>query len=231
MDNPQKHPRRSIRLPGYDYQNAGAYFVTLCTQNRQCLFGEIAGGEMVLNDAGRMVQRVWNELPLFYPGVDIDAIQIMPNHFHGIVIPVGEHTGVWQPQRVAPTKGPSPGNKDWKHNSHVGAGACPGPGQPRGVAPTDRDGERGNGLSLPDVVHRFKTMTTKKYTDGVKQSGWPFFPGKLWQRNYFERVIRDIDELVQIQQYILDNPQKWEFDRENPRCLVLDTLPPGDKGR
>jgi hypothetical protein len=84
-------------------------------------------------------------------------------------------------------------------------------------------------LSLPEVVHRFKTMTTKKYADGVKKSGWPSFPGKLWQRNYFERVTRDIDELVQIQQYILDNPQKWEFDRENPQCLVLDALPPGDK--
>jgi len=84
-------------------------------------------------------------------------------------------------------------------------------------------------LSLPDVVHRFKTLTTKKYTDGVKQSGWPFFPGKLWQRNYYERVVRDPDEMLQIQQYVLDNPQRWEFDRENPQCLVLDTLPPVDK--
>jgi putative transposase len=230
--------RRSIRLPGYDYQTAGAYFVTLCTQNRQCLFGEIAGGEMVLNDAGRMVQRVWNELPLFYPSVDIDAFQIMPNHVHGIIILVGEHAGVGQPQGVAPTKGPSPENKNWKHHSHVGAGprACPGPGQPRGPAPTMdtvireriHNNKQGVMLSLPDVVHRFKTMTTKKYTEGVKQSGWPSFPGKLWQRSYYERVVRDLDEMLQIQQYILDNTQKWEFDRENPQCLVLDIPPPGD---
>ena len=134
MDNIQKHQRRSIRLSGYDYQSAGAYFVTLCTQNRLCLFGDIANGEMILNDSGHMVHRIWNELPLFYPGADIDAFQIMPNHFHGIVILVGEHTGVWQPQRVAPTKGPSPGNKDWKHNSRRGrclpwpratTGGCP----------------------------------------------------------------------------------------------------------
>ena len=239
MDNPQKHHRRSIRLPGYDYQSAGAYFVTLCTQNRRCLFGNMADGEMELNEAGQMVQRVWTELPHFYPGVDIDAFQIMPNHVHGIIILVGEHAGVGQPRGVAPTKGPSPDNKNWKQNSHVGAGpcACPGPGQPRGVAPAMgtvireriHDNKQGVRLTLPDVVHRFKTMTTKKYADGVKQSGWPAFPGKLWQRNYYERVVRDIDELVQIQQYILDNPQKWEFDRENPQCLVLDTLPQGDK--
>ena len=109
-------------------------------------------------------------------------------------------------------------------------------GQPRGVAPTVgtvireriHDNKQDVGLSLPEVVHRFKTMTTKKYTVGVKQSGWPEFPGKLWQRNYYERIIRDSDELVQIQQYILDNPQRWEFDRENPQCLALDTPPPVD---
>ncbi|HSO72502.1 MAG TPA: hypothetical protein VLR91_07635 [Thermodesulfobacteriota bacterium] len=76
------------------------------------------------------------------------------------------------------------------------------------------------GLSLPDVVHRFKTMTTKTYVDGVKQSGWPAFPGKLWQRNYYERIVRDADEMVRLQQYVLDNPQKWEYDRENPQNII-----------
>jgi len=78
-------------------------------------------------------------------------------------------------------------------------------------------------LSLTDVVHRFKTMTTKKYADGVKQSGWPSFPGKLWQRNYYEPVVRDSDELVRIQQYVLDNPHRWEFDRKNPQHLIKRT--------
>ena len=181
---------------------------------------------------------IGNELPQFYPGVDIDAFQIMPNHFHGIIILVGATPRgspvVAGAQDSAPT------------TPIVGAGpracpitrACPPPdtGQPRGVAPTTgtvvwervHDKKQGVGLSLPDVVHRFKTMTTKRYTDGVKQSGWPSFPGKLWQRNYYERVVRDPDEMLQIQQYVLDNPQRWEFDRENPQCLVLDTPPPGD---
>jgi len=78
--------RRSIRLKGYDYSREGAYFVTICAQNRKCLFGEIVNGKMVLNDAGRMVESVWNEIPKYYPGIDIDVCQIMPDHIHGIVV-------------------------------------------------------------------------------------------------------------------------------------------------
>ena len=81
--------RRSIRLRGYDYSQAGAYFITLCTQNRQCLFGEIVDGGMQLNAAGKMVQTVWDEIPAYYPGIDIDEFIIMPNHIHGIVTIVG----------------------------------------------------------------------------------------------------------------------------------------------
>ena len=153
--------------------------------------GDIADGEMVLNDAGKMVQTVWNEIPQFYLWVDIGAFQIMPNHIHGIVIIVGAGP------RACPEIGVPP---------HTGQ--APNTGQPRGVAPT--------GLSLPDVVHRFKTMTTKKYTDGVKQNGWSRFDGKLWQRNYYEHIVRNENELNRIQQYIIDNPLQWPTDKENP---------------
>ena len=152
--------------------------MTICAQNRKCLFGEIVNGKMVLNDAGRMVESVWNEIPKYYPGIDIDVCQIMPNHIHGIVVIVG-----------------------------AGPCACPDTGQPQGVAPT---------MSLSDVVHRFKTMTTKRYIDGVKQNGWPTFPGKLWQRGFYERIIRNENELNRIREYIVNNPIRWEFDRENP---------------
>jgi len=163
--------RRSIRLRGYDYSRAGAYFVTICTQNRQRLFGEIVDGKMRLNDAGEMVRVVWNEIPNHYPGIDADEFAIMPNHIHGIVV-------------IAPATTT---------------------GQPRGVAPT--------GLTLPDVVHRLKTMTTKCYTDGVKQHDWPAFPGKLWQRNYWEHIVRDEPELHRICEYIQNNPAQWELDK------------------
>src|SRR3990170_2943541 len=84
--DPTRHHRRSIRLPGYDYTQPGAYFVTICTQNRECVFGEVADGEMMSSGAGQMVERIWNELPHHYPGVEVDAFAVMPNHVHGIIV-------------------------------------------------------------------------------------------------------------------------------------------------
>jgi REP-associated tyrosine transposase len=186
--DPNHHHRRSIRLKGYNYTQPGAYFVTICTKNRACLFGEAVDGKMLLNDAGRMVQTVWDEMPVHYVGVAIDTFVVMPNHIHGIVV-------------------------------LVGAAPCGRPplGQAQGPAPTI-------GISLPDVMHRFKTMTTKQYANGVKCSGWLSFPGQLWQRNYYEHIIRDEKSLNHIRQYIADNPAQWALDRENP-AGALHTVP------
>ena len=174
--DPTRHHRRSIRLPAYDYTQPGAYFVTICSQNRECLFGDVINGEMILNQRGEMVERTWRELAECYPGVEVDAFVVMPNHVHGIIVLVG-----------------------------AGPRACPG--RPQGVAPT---------MSLPDVVHRFKSLTTTRYRTGVLQDGWQPFPGRLWQRNYYEHVIRDEEELNRIRQYIIANPGRWEDDAENP---------------
>ena len=84
--NPEIHHRRSIRLKEYDYSRTSAYFVTICTQRRICLFGGINDGKMVLNDTGHTVQSIWNELPIHYAGVKIDQFVVMPNHIHGIIV-------------------------------------------------------------------------------------------------------------------------------------------------
>jgi REP element-mobilizing transposase RayT len=204
--HPERHHRRSIRLKGYDYRQAGAYFVTVCTQDRSFLFGEMVHGEMRLNDAGKMVYDVWNDLPAFYPGVQTDAFIVMPNHIHGIIILVGADPRVCPDAdpRVCPDADPR---------------VCPDadprvcPGQPQGVAPT---------MGLPDVVHRFKTMTTKRYADGVKRLGWEPFRGRLWQRNYYEHIIRNEESLNRIREYILTNPMRWALDRENPHRVGMD---------
>ena len=200
--NPEIHHRRSIRLKGYDYAQAGAYFVTICTQNRECLFGNVANGEMVLNDAGRMIQTVWDEMPEHYFGVAIDIFQIMPNHIHGIIILTNPVT-VGAGPRACPHQ---PGQSQSHHIGQPPIGQPP-IGQPRRLAPT---------LSLPDAVHRFKSLTTTRYRHGVKQHQWPPFPGRLWQRNYYERIIRNERELNAIRQYIRDNPARWAEDLENP---------------
>ena len=97
--NPKKHHRRSIRLKEYDYSQAGAYFVTMCTKGRECLFGEIGDGAMRLNDAGQMVDKWWVELTNKFPCVGKDEYVVMPNHLHGIVMIVGADL------RVRSTKG------------------------------------------------------------------------------------------------------------------------------
>jgi len=129
--------RKSIRLKNYDYSKNGLYFVTICAHNRECYFGNIDNCKMILNNSGKMVQIVWNEIPKYYNGIKIDAFQIMPNHIHGII-------------EIDNTVGATP------------RGCFFANGQAQGPAPT-------GGLSLPDVVHRFKTMTTKRYINGVNK--------------------------------------------------------------
>jgi REP element-mobilizing transposase RayT len=244
--NPGIHHRRSIRLKDYDYSQAGLYFVTICTQGRHCLFGDIEDDTVKLTAAGEMARTVWEEIPFHYPGVELDEFVIMPNHFHGIVIIVGAGPracpdGMGQPRGVAPTQPqtgqsgigqpqtgqsgigqPQIGQSGIGHpqigqsgigQPQIGQSGIGHPqigqsgiGHPQGGAPT---------MSLPDVLHRFKTMTTKKYVDGVKQHGWTPFSGKLWQRNYWEHIIRNEQELSNIRLYIQNNPLQWESDKLN----------------
>ena len=166
--------RRSIRLKRYDYSQAGAYFVTICTQNGTCLFGDAVDGVIVPNSAGRMIQMVWEELAEHYYGVETDEFVVMPNHVHGIVIIVG----------AGPRACPDTGGRT-RH------------GQPLGVAPT----RNARNLSLSDAIHRFKTMTTKRYADGVKRCNWQPFDRRLWQRNYYEHIIRNEEELNRVRDY------------------------------
>jgi len=191
--DPNRHHRRSIRLKGYDYTRAGAYFVTIVCQDRTCLFGKVVDGMMQLNDASRMVQTVRDEIPEYYPGVDVDASIIMPNHMHGIVV-LFDPVGAGRRNR--------PDDRDHTRPAH-----------PQGDAPTKV-------LSLPDVVHRFKMLTTKRYTDGVKQMGWQQYNRRVWQRNYYEHIVRSEESLERIRNYILGNPALWDEDRENPDVIA-----------
>jgi len=84
--DPEIHHRKSIRLRGYDYSAAGRYFVTICAEEKACLFGGIASGQIELNDYGRIVENVWKELPSHFPLIELDRFVLMPNHFHAIVV-------------------------------------------------------------------------------------------------------------------------------------------------
>jgi REP element-mobilizing transposase RayT len=204
--NPDIHHRRSIRLKGYDYAQAGAYFVTICAQDRLCLFGDVADGKMRLNAAGRMVDQWFGELNNKFRELETDEYVVMPNHFHGIIVIVGADL------RVCPDQMGQTGQTG-QTGEHTGSPLHGQTGQ------TGQTGEH-TGSPLPKIIQWFKTMTTNEYIRCVKTTGWPPFPGKLWQRNYYEHVIRNENELNRVREYIINNPMKWELDRENPQQSV-----------
>jgi putative transposase len=176
--NPDIHHRRSIRLKDYDYSQAGAYFVTLCVWQRECLFGESVNGEMVLNDVGQVVDSVWNNLPGHYVNIKLDSACIMPNHFHGIINIVDAA-------------------------DMVGAGLKP-------ALTGSACAVRHHGLA--EIIRGFKTFSAKHINTLRNNPGCP-----VWQRNYYERIIRGDDELSRAREYIVNNPMKWELDKENPK--------------
>ena len=209
--NPKKHHRRSIRLKGYDYSQAGLYFVTICTQNRACLFGDIINGEMILNDAGKMIEHWYYELKNKFDDIECHAMVVMPNHFHCIVQTVGADL------RVCPNTAQTGehNNTSGEHNNTSGdPDNTSGDPTTPSDEPTTPLGEH-IGSPLPVIVQWFKTMTTNAYIHGVKNKGWQRFDGKLWQRNYWEHIIRNHNEYGRIAQYIIDNPKKWGNDKLN----------------
>ena len=106
--DPQRHHRRSIRLQGYDYTQPGAYFITICTHEREPLFGDVVGGEMHLNDAGRIAEQCWLDIPNHFPHVELDEFVIMPNHVHGILWIVDDVTVGVGAKNFSPLPSPPP---------------------------------------------------------------------------------------------------------------------------
>jgi len=190
--DPDIHHRSSIRLRSYDYSQAGAYFITLCTQKRECLFGAVVDDGMRLNDVGRMVQNVWGALPGYYPRVELDSFVVMPNHIHGIIMlhDVGA-------QFIAP-------------NNDQGA-ANPGA---MNRAPT-----------IGGIIRAFKARCTHSINQLRSVQGV-----SLWQRNYYEHVIRNEPSLQKIREYITNNPAQWAIDRENPDVVGARFIAPNDDG-
>jgi putative transposase len=179
--NPDVHHRRSIRLQGYDYRQIGAYFVTICTLHRICLFGDVVDGEMRLNALGRMVETEWLQTPSIRPNVELDAFVVMPNHFHAIVVIVDDYRavnrgGVLQYGRMqyAPTF--------WSPSQTIGA-----------------------------IIRGFKSAITKHINDLRDTPGVP-----VWQRNYYEHIIRNEEDLNRARDYIANNPTQWMEDETNP---------------
>ena len=193
--DPNIHHRRSIRMKGYDYSQAGLYFITICVQNRDCLFGEIVDDQMMLNDSGEMVKRWYYELENKYPDKRCHEMIIMPNHFHCII----ENVEI---QNVV-------GNGEVVNNGDE----CERPNNDDQQPEKYGMHNKKYGVTIGDAINWFKTMTTNEYIRNVKTNDWPRFNQKLWQRNYWEHIIRDEKSYDTISEYIINNPQNWETDK------------------
>ena len=197
--DPDKHQRRSIRLRDYDYAQAGAYFVTICTWDRAPLFGVIVGGEIRLNDRGRIAEEEWSRAGVLRSSVTLDAFVIMPNHVHGILV----LSGVGATRRVALGEAtPRPYERPL---SGVGATRRVALGE---AAPRPYERPRGaERQSLGAIVAQFKSAASKRIR---RASGVLDLP--IWQRNYHEHVIRGEADLTRLREYIVNNPMKWAED-------------------
>jgi len=293
--DPALHHRRSIRLRGYDYSQAGAYFITICTHHRRCIFGHIENQEMVLNEYGQVAYREWEKLPARWPQVELGAFQIMPNHVHGIIIirdvafhvgaplagaqhpgaslagaqpdaPLAgaqgaEHvagadddaraTGV--PARGTPTEhvAGAQGAEHVAGAQHPGenvAGAqraddpatgvpvtgtptddpvtaaratgVPARGTPTGVAGDDAPPEMrvtqiqwATKPTAGQIVGAYQSCVSTGCLKIAKSKQPEQMLGKLWQRNFWEHIIRDVRAFDTISHYIIMNPAHWETDK------------------
>ena len=199
--------RKSIRLKEYDYSQNGYYFVTICTHERRNLFGEIVGADprvrpltpvsfahMILNEFGKIVDEKINELKK-YNNVDVDVYCIMPNHIHMIIHIVGAGP------RACPI-----------HDVNIS-------GSTQGSTPTKSSPHAKLTPTVGEYIKRLKTLTTRIYIENVNNNHWTSFEKRLFQRNYYERIIRNEAEYLKIKEYIRLNSFMWERDRNNPNNL------------
>ncbi len=188
-----QHHRRSIRLPGYDYAQSGAYFITICTHERRHLFGKIANKEMILNEYGQIVTQCWLEIPQHFPHTSLDAFVIMPNHLHGIV--VLDNTVVNLKTTHSETQ-----HAGAEQHTHVGA---------KNFSPLLPNGQfRSPSRTIGSIVRGFKIGVTKWFREHTEIY-------TVWQRNYYEHIICNETDLQRIREYIINNPMNWEKDEHH----------------
>jgi len=165
--------RQTIRLRNRDYSTNGRYYITICTQNRECTFGNIIDNIMKLNESGKIVKYEWVKTARIRPNIQLDKYIIMPNHIHGIII-INNYGGVWQ------------------------------------CAPTIKNEFRSPSQTIGSIIRGFKSAVTK-HINKIRHT-----PAKaVWQRNYYEYIIRNRYDMGRIRQYIEMNPANWAQDQEN----------------
>ena len=223
--NPTLHHRRSIRLKGYDYSQSGMYFITICCQDMLFRFGRVANGEMILNDFGNIAHAEWITLSERFPNVILDVFQIMPNHIHGIIVlenvgaglaPAHDnahdnaHENAHVPTHIPVHTHAHENANDNANDNWAGASPAPtnfqndGAGQGAGASPAPTVG---------NIVGAYKSLVANQCLNICKSRNERM--GKLWQRNYYEQIIRNDNAYQRIAEYIINNPANWSNDKYN----------------
>jgi putative transposase len=190
QNNRDFHHRKSIRLQGYDYRQPGGYFITIVAHQGESLFGAIIGEEFKINSAGMIVQSQWQKLPRWFP-ITLDVWVLMPNHIHGILL-----------------------IDEISNDAHIRSGSTGGNAS-QSSEPIQFHLIGTDSHSLGSIVQNFKSTTTRLINRSRKSPG-----EEVWQRNYYEHIIRNDKDLERIRRYILDNPIKWAMDVENPNRIT-----------
>jgi REP element-mobilizing transposase RayT len=193
--NPDIHKRQSIRLKGYDYSQSGLYFITICCYQRECLFGNIINSQMILNNFGQLIKEEWLKSAEIRKEIELDDFVIMPNHFHGIVIINQEINSHFMKNDV-----------DFQDNN-VGANGRSPLQQIQSSPPKISMKPK----SISSLIAGFKSATTKKI-NVIRNT----HQNPVWQRNYYDHIIRNDESLARIREYVQNNPLSWENDQLHP---------------
>jgi putative transposase len=209
----EKYRIKSMRYPNWDYASDGWYFITICTQNRAEYFGDVRDYAMDLSDIGRVTAKFWQEIPKHFPFTRLDEWVVMPDHLHGIIV-IDKYD-----------------DNNRNENNH-------NPVNRRDVALQRLYGENANVLRIPKyqknneihqffskispkpqslstIIRSFKSISTKTINQKYPEIDF------AWQPRFYDHIIRDQKSLDEIRQYIHDNPEKWESDRNNSGNLRM----------
>lgn len=186
------HERKLNRLKGYDYCQSGCYFVTICVQNHECVLGNVINGKMQLSRIGEMANNYWRKIPAHFPNTELNEFVIMPNHVHGIIV----IDNVVGNKNICSQLGKN--NNDEKNNNYCSLQVW----------------QTKWGKSLSSIVRGFKIGVIK----WCRQNNHEDF---TWQKSYYDHIVRNEESLHNIQEYIVNNPEKWEIDKNNPGNLWM----------
>ena len=201
---PKLPKRRQIRLKGYNYSLPGYYYITICTQDREQLFGDVVNGKMKINNIGKMVNKFWLKLPKRFDNIKLDQYQIMPNHIHFIIRIVGaihESPDMIHKSSDIGIHANTRAHRDANTRAHRDANTR---------AHRDTPLRWGKRQLLPKCIGYLKMNSSKQINQLKNISGQ-----SVWQRNYYEHIIRNETELNKIREYITLNPAMWDRDRNN----------------